>query len=179
MREKIHFVPFYAEHMSLVPDETLALVGHLLAPPVTVTITERDAQRYAHACDDLNPLYFDPEAARAQGHRALCVPPTFVQHAMVPTRPLADLRIDGLFRASSSPDVRPVRLNVARTMAAGDEWDWLEQIYVGDTITAETRLKSVKEKAGSKGVFVLTRTETTFTRDGQVVARLVNAGIAR
>ena len=165
--------------MSLVPPETYALVGELLAPPVTVTLSQQDSQRYAHACDDLNPVYFDPAAASAAGHRALCVPPTFLQHAIVATRPLADLRLDGLFKPSRSPEAKAIRLDVTRTMAGGDEWEWLEQIYVGDTITAETRLASIEEKSGSKGAFVLTRTETAFKRDGQTVARVTVSGIAR
>ena len=48
---------------SLIPAETAARVGELLAPPVTVTVTAEGSQRYAHAVGDLNPIYFDEAAA--------------------------------------------------------------------------------------------------------------------
>lgn len=96
---------------SLIPDETLARVGELLAEPVTVVIDRRESQRYALAVGDANPVYFDEAAAVAAGHRTIIAPPTFVTHAIVPPRPNSDLREDGLWR-----DGTGVRLEVARMM---------------------------------------------------------------
>jgi acyl dehydratase len=160
---------------SLIPDETLARVGELLAEPVTVTIDRRESQRYALAVGDENPVYFDEEAARAAGHRTIIAPPTFVTHAIVPPRSNDQLRTDGLWRDGSG-----VRLAVARMMFGGEEWDFLEPVCVGDRITAETRLAGVDQKEGSKGPFVRVVRETTFTNgDGAVVARSRQIGIAR
>ena len=56
----------------------------------------------------------------------------------------------------------------------------LEPVFAGDTITSETRLKSLEEKSGGSGPFVLQMTETTYTnQDGAVVARAVGRSIAR
>jgi acyl dehydratase len=163
---------------SLIPDETLARVGELLAEPVTVRIDQREAQRYALAVGDENPVYFDEEAARAAGHRGLAVPPTFVTHAVVPPRPLGDLRPDGLWRNRGE-----VRLSVERIMFGGEEWEMVEPVCADDVITAETRLAAVDQKDGSKGPFVRIVRETTFSReDGDgvtVVARSRQIGIAR
>jgi len=160
---------------SLIPDETLARVGELLAEPVTVTIDRRESQRYALAVGDENPVYFDEEAARAARHRTIIAPPTFVTHAIVPPRSNDQLRTDGLWRDGSG-----VRLAVARMMFGGEEWDFLEPVCVGDRITAETRLAGVDQKDGSKGPFVRVVRETTFTnQDGTVVARSRQIGIAR
>jgi acyl dehydratase len=160
---------------SLIPDETRALIGTVTGQPVTGTITKKDAQRYAQAVDDLNPLYFDEEIARANGYRGLLAPPTFLAHVVVQGRPLSDLREDGLFRGGAR-----LALRVKRVMFGGEEWDFLAPVYVGDTITAETRLKSMEEKDGSSGRFVLTTNETTYTnQDGEVVARARQKSIAR
>ncbi len=159
---------------SLIPDETLARIGELLAEPVTVVIDRRESQRYALAVGDANPVYFDEAAAVAAGHRTIIAPPTFVTHAIVPPRPNSDLREDGLWR-----DGTGVRLEVARMMFGGEEWDFLEPVCIGDTVTAETRLAGVDQKDGSKGPFVRVVRETTFTRDGVVVARSRQIGIAR
>ncbi len=160
---------------SLIPDETKAKIGQLLSDPVTVLIDRREAQRYALAVGDANPAYFDEDAAAAAGHRTLTVPPTFATHAIVAPRPVDDLREDGLWQ-----DGARVRLEVERIMFGGEEWDFVEPVYVGDEITAENRLVDLDQKDGSKGPFVRIVRETTFTnQDGAVVARSRQIGIAR
>jgi acyl dehydratase len=160
---------------SLIPPETRALVGSLSAAPVTAEITAKESQRYAQAVGDLNPLYFDLEAAKAAGHTALLAPPTFVAHAVVQGRSLAETRTDGLWRTGER-----LQLAVQRTMFGGEEWDFLEPVHVGDVITAETRLADLDEKQGSKGPFVRITRETTYTNgEGRVVARSRQIGIAR
>lgn len=160
---------------SLISDEVRALVGELLEEPATARITARDAQRYALAVDDLNPVYFDLDAARAAGYPTLVAPPTFVSHVVAPTKSLAELREDGIFRGTSR-----LRLGLPRVMAGGDAWDFVTPAYIDDVITAETRLYSVTEHEGRNGPFVTSVVETTYTNDrGEVVARVRRTGIAR
>jgi acyl dehydratase len=159
----------------LVPPEARALVGTVVAEPVTAEITAKESQRYAQAVGDLNPLYFDEAAARAAGYRTLVCPPTFVEHALVVGRPLDELRVDGLSRATGGPSLR-----LKRVMFGGQEWDWVAPVHVGDTITAVQRLAAIEEKDGSKGPFVLVTWERTYTnQDGDVVARSRQQGISR
>ena len=158
---------------SLIPPESLARVGEILAGPVTVRIDRRESQRYAYAVGDLNPIYFDDASAKAAGYRTLTIPPLFITHA--PVTPEPKLRTDGLYEDSAS-----VALEVARMMFGGEEWDFLEPVCVGDEITGTTRLLDLDQKEGKKGPFVRLVRETTFTnQDGQVVARSRQIGIAR
>lgn len=160
---------------SIITDEIRAQIGQLTQPPVSAQITARDAQRYAMAVDDLNPVYFDEAAAQAAGYRTLVVPPTFVGHVVAATRPLADLRDDGLFRGGSK-----LKLGLPRVMAGGDAWEYLAPAHVGDVVTAESRLAEITEREGSKGAFVTSVVETVFTnQDGVVVAKLRQTAIAR
>jgi acyl dehydratase len=160
---------------SLISDEVRAQIGELTQPPVSAVITAREAQRYAMAVDDLNPVYFDEAAAHAAGYRTLVAPHTFVSHVVAQTRPLSDLRADGLFRGGSK-----LRLGLPRVMAGGDAWDYVHPVYVGDEITAETRLASVEQHEGRSGPFVTTVVETVFTnQEGLTVARLRQTAIAR
>ena len=152
------------------------MIGQPLSEPVTGTITARDARRFALAAGDLNPLYFDEAAARDAGYRTTLVPPVFLAWSLTPPRPLEDVRADGLYRGEG----KRVTLNVKRVMFGGEEWEFLEPVFAGDTITSVTRLKSLEEKAGGSGPFVLQMTETTYTnQDGAVVARAVGRSIAR
>ncbi len=162
----------------LVPPETYAAVGEPMGPPVSAVVTRREAQRYARSVGDLDPVYFDEEAARAAGYDGLVAPPTFVGHVVVEGGTLDDLREDGLWRDRGGSS--PIRLNVSRTMFGGEEWEFRAPVLVGDTISAQRNLGSVEEKDGRSGPFVLLRYETTFTnqRDEVVaISRLV--GIAR
>jgi acyl dehydratase len=165
-----------ADIETLIPPEAHALVGQLVGDAQTATITQRESQRYAWAAGDLNPIYFDEAAARAAGYHGLVVPPTLLGWIMEDGRPVEELRDDGLYRGRR----QGIPLRVTRTMFGGQEWDFVAPILVGDTITAETRLKGLEEKAGSSGPFVLTTQETTYTNQrGEVVARARAVSIAR
>ncbi len=160
---------------SLIPPETAARVGELVADPVTATITAEGAQRYAQAVGDLNPLYFDEVAARNAGYRTLLAPPTYPPYALVRGRPQHQIGVDGLFVGE-----RPLRLEVARVMFGGEEWDFVTPVHIGDEVTAETRLAAIDQKDGSKGPFVRITRETTFTNNaGEVLIRTRQIGIAR
>ena len=162
--------------MSLIPEETRALVGERLGEQATATIHAHDAERFAHAAGDTNPVYFDDAAARAAGHRARVVPPGFLVWALEPPRPLEALRADGLWRDAGPP----LRLSVSRVLYAGEEWEYRAAVHVGDTITAQTRHASLEEKTGGSGPFVLATTETTYTNQAnEVVAILRGRRIAR
>ncbi|MCC7363088.1 MAG: MaoC family dehydratase N-terminal domain-containing protein [Dehalococcoidia bacterium] len=161
----------------LIPPEAMAMVGEPLGDPVSGEITRKEAQRYAKAVDDLNPIYFDEAAAQAAGYRTLVAPPTFLAHVVVQHGNVADLRIDGIYRSGNR---RGVNLRAKRVMFGGEEWDFLLPVYVGDTVTAQTRLHSLEEKDGASGPFALMTTETTYTNQaGQVVARARGRSIAR
>jgi acyl dehydratase len=152
------------------------MIGERLSEPISSTITAKEAQRFALAADDLNPLYFDEAAARAAGYRTTLVPPIFLAWSLAPARPVDQVRTDGLYRGEG----RRVTLNVKRVMFGGEEWEFLAPVYAGDTITSETRLKSLEEKSGGSGPFVLQVTETEYTnQEGAVVARAQGRSIAR
>lgn len=163
-------------HEPIVPNETRALIGQQLSAPLTATLTAKEARRFALATDDLNPLYFDEEFARAAGYRTTLVHPIYLAWGLSSARPVGETREDGIYRS----DGRRVTLNVKRVMFGGEDWEFLETVFTGDTITSETRLKSLEEKEGGSGRFVLQMTETTYTnQDGQIVARATGRSIAR
>ena len=161
---------------TLIPDATRAMVGKPLSEPVTATITAKEAQRYAMAAGDLNPLYLDEAAARAAGHRTTLVPPLFLSWALNAVRPIEFVRSDGLYRGEG----QRLTMNVKRVMFGGEDWEFLAPIYAGDTITSQTFLQSLDEKSGASGPFVLQVTETRHTNQaGVVVAKVLGRSIAR
>ena len=59
--------------MSLVDEDSLAKVGTVVAV-ATGEVYHRDWQRWAAAVGDHNPLWFNPEYARAHGYRDIICP---------------------------------------------------------------------------------------------------------
>lgn len=164
------------DHASLIPDEARAQIGRVLGETRTATITRRESQRYAWAAGDLNPIYFEESAAHAAGYDGLVAPPTLLGWVMTDGAPLESLQPDGLYQSRHEG----IKLRVQRTLFGGQEWDFVSPLLVGDTITAETRLNAIEEKAGSSGPFVLTTNETTYTNQrGEVVARSRQVSISR
>lgn len=160
---------------SLITDEARAMIG-VVTRRQRGEVSLMEAQRWAAAVGDRNPIYFDDAAARAVGYRGIVTPPLFLPHALHGVVDLSHLRADGI------PVVQGVSvpLKVSRTLFGGEELEFFLPVYPGDTIEAETRVVAIEEKEGSKGPFVLTTTETTYTnQDGDVVAKGRTFGIAR
>lgn len=72
--------------MSLIDDESASRVG-TVAATAAGEVNRRDWQRWAAAVGDHNPLWFDPEYARAQGYRDIICPPLYLQYAVLGSPP--------------------------------------------------------------------------------------------
>ena len=161
---------------SLITDEARAQVGRVTRR-ATGTADLKEAQRFAAAVGDRNPIYFDDEAARAAGYRGIVTSPMFLPYILNGVVDLTKLREDGIPGGGGGSRL-PLKVN--RVMFGGEEIEFFEPVYPGDTISAETRVASIEEKEGSKGPFVLTTNETTYTnQDGRVVATSRTFSIAR
>jgi acyl dehydratase len=152
---------------SLITPEAKAMIGQPVERQTGV-VHAKEAQRFAAAVGDSNPLYFDDEVARAQGYRGVVAPPMFLPQVLQGVTRLESLREDGIpFQGGSDIPLRADRL-----MAGGEEYEFHSAFYPGDTITAETRIQNIEEKSGRSGRFVLITRETLYTnQDGVVVAK--------
>ncbi len=160
----------------LIPDEARAMIGQRLGDPVRGEVLQKEVQRYAYAVGDDNPLYVDAEFARAAGYAGTMAPPLFFDVPLREAVPLSELRPDGIARSRQAP----IPLKVDRVMAGGQEVEFLQPLYPGDTLTAETRLVDLIEKTGRSGRFVLVVRETTYTNQrDEVVVKSRSRSIVR
>jgi acyl dehydratase len=158
---------------SLITDEARAMIG-MVTRKRTGVVSLLEAQRWAAAVGDRNPIYFDDEAAKEAGYRGIVTPPLFLPCVTLGIVDLEQLRVDGAARDARLP------LKVSRSMAGGEESEFYAPVYPGDTITTESRIIAIHEKSGSKGPFVLTTTETTYTNQhNEVVGKSRRFGISR
>jgi acyl dehydratase len=108
--------------------------------PVSFEIEAERIAQYAEAIGAGNPVHSDRDAALAAGFRDVVAPPMFaVVYSSVAMGP-----------ALLDPEVE---MNFAAMVHAGQEFEWGELVYAGDTITTTVTCKDISE-SGGKGFYV-------------------------
>lgn len=130
--------------------------------PISYEVEKGAIRKFAEAIGDEDPIYYDEQAAQALGFKSLVAPPTFLC----------------TFRAQELPDLKiqfgRVRLN------GGNEYEYFQPIYAGDTISVTAKYADVAERTGRTGSMVFIITELTYRNQrGEVVAIGRNTGIMR
>jgi acyl dehydratase len=160
----------------LIDAETAARVG-TVAATATGEVIRRDWQRWAAAVGDDNPLWFDPEYARANGYRDVVCPPLYLQYAILGVSALSGLRPDGSSGAVSGSLAFP---KAPRRMAGGESITFHLPAYDRDEIAMVRTIESVVEKEGRSGRFVLVTWHTVYrNQHGELVAEASTSMIAR
>jgi len=136
--------------------------------PYEVTVSATDIARYARAIGETDPIFFDPEAARATGYADVVAPPYFpytIRMQAANLRARNDLEPDG----SSSEDVPPIE--TTRAMAGETKIEMGVPVVAGDTITLEKAIVDIYEKSGRSGdlVFVVQAFKFTNQNDELVM----------
>lgn len=161
---------------SLVDAESAARVG-TVAASATGEVNQRDWQRWAAAVGDHNPLYFDPDYARANGFRDIICPPLFLQYAILGVSRLDSLRPDG-----SSGAVTGSLAFSARTQADGRRGSFTFHLpaYHRDRVDMVRTIASIVEKQGRSGRFVLVTWHTVYrNQHDELLAEASTSMIAR
>jgi acyl dehydratase len=160
----------------LIDAETAARVG-TVAATATGEVIRRDWQRWAASVGDDNPLWFDPDYARANGYRDVICPPLYLQYAILGVSALSSLRPDGSSGAVSGGLAFP---KAPRRMAGGESTTFHLPAYHRDEIELVRTIESVVEKEGRSGRFVLVTWHTVYrNQHDELVAESTTSMIAR
>jgi acyl dehydratase len=132
--------------------------------PLEVTVERGRLALFAKATGQTDPVYSDPGAAKAAGHRDLPVPPSFYFSLDLerpdPFRWMADLSID-----------------LDRVLHGEQSFTYHAMAYAGDVLTVQSCLVDVAvKKAGA--LELLTR-KSVVTRATELVAEAVSLIIVR
>ncbi|MCW2526349.1 MAG: Acyl dehydratase [Pseudonocardiales bacterium] len=137
------------------------------------------AQRFAYAATDANPIYFDADAARQAGYERMPAPPTFVASMLDYTAgpPEEELKEDGVAVGVFPPIVRPDSV----VMGGGQEIDFLQTVYQGDTVTVTRTVvnhyRRPSRRFGELDFIVIE--SRVVNQDGDAVMRIVDTLIAK
>ncbi|MCY1286756.1 hypothetical protein D3C76_873380 [compost metagenome] len=141
-----------------------SLIGRSLG--VTTADVEKGRLRFfAKAIGETDPVYTDEAAARAAGYKSLPVPPTFLMCLSGEGRDLeAQLKI--------------YEFDLGRILHAEQGFVYHKPAVAGDTLTFETRVADVYEKAGGRLQFVVSETRVT-NQDGEHIADIRSSLVQR
>src|SRR2546422_10446996 len=106
-------------------------------PPFEYEVGREKIREYARAVGETNPVYLEPEAAKAAGFANVVAPPMFCVVYSAPAMGPAVL----------DPELE---INLALMVHGGQEFEWFEPVVAGDEITTEVTVKDLYEKGGMK-----------------------------
>jgi acyl dehydratase len=104
---------------------------------VTFPVPREDVLRFADAIGEHDPLYRDPEAARAAGYPDQLAPPTFVTKMQIMTS--GQVVVD-----------QELGLDYSRVVHGEQEYEWRRPVVVGDVLTAVPRIADIFAKKSNE-----------------------------
>jgi acyl dehydratase len=110
---------------------------------VTLPIVREQVVQFADAIGEDDPVYRDPEAARAAGYPEQVAPPTFVTKMQI--------------MSSGQVVVDPeLGLDYSRVLHGEQEYEWRRPAVVGDVLSATPRIADIFAKKSNEYLIVET-----------------------
>ncbi len=106
--------------------------------PGRYPVEHEPIRRYCHMVDDTNPLYLDPEHAKAQGYRDSLCPAMLVRNFALPG-PWPPTEAGEMTLRPPTPGDRAINM--------GNEVEYLKPVCVGDRLWSRSRIADVFMKA--------------------------------
>ena len=153
---------------SIITEEMRSVVG-VESEPWTLEVDRTSVRMFARAVGYTDPVFYDEEFARSKGYRSLPAPPHYLGTPIFNPR-TSDPTFGAPRGSGGGPGGGRVRHNLKRVLNGGTEIEYHDTIYAGDVLTASSKVADLSERQGSIGRMLITITETTYRRDGQVVA---------
>ena len=160
-----------ADEESLITDEMRARIG-VESEPWTVEVDKTSVRMFARACNYTDPVFFDEEFAKSKGYRSLPAPPHYLGTPVF-NPATSDWTFGG---PRTAPRISHPKLR--RVLNGGTDIEYFDTIKAGDVLQASSKIADISERRGSLGPMLITVTETTYKRDGTVVAIMRGTGIA-
>jgi acyl dehydratase len=134
-------------------------------PPLTMTVDAGRLRFFAKAIGETNPVFTDPETAKAAGHRDLPVPPTF----------LFGIELE-------SPDpfawLSGMGVDLRRVLHGEQSFTYHSPAVAGDVLTVTPRIGNVYSKKGGALDFI-EKSSTVTRENGDLVAELKTVIVVR
>jgi len=141
-----------------------SLIGHKL-DKFSVDVEKGRLRFFAKAIGETDPVYTNEEAAKAAGHRALPVPPTFLKCLEGEGRDLTTF-------------LKLVNFDLGRILHAEQSFVYHAMAYAGDVLHFDASITDVYEKKGGALQFVVMESRVT-NQDGVHIADVRSSLVQR
>jgi acyl dehydratase len=141
----------------------------VVSEPRIVDVEEGFLKFFAKATGETNPIYYDEDAARAAGHPAILMPPTYF-FSLQMSHPA---KRGDLFDAEHG-----FGINMQRLLHGEEEFTYHRPVYAGDRITITTTNEDIYAKKGGALEFVV-QTSRFENRDGELCAEARQIAVVR
>jgi len=121
-------------------------------PASTFDIERGRLTFFAQAIGETDPVYRDPEAARAAGHPDVPAPPTFLFSGELDSGALEHL-------------VREMGLDLLRVLHGEQTFTYHALAYAGERMTIRSRIDDIYERKNGAMEFIVKSTRITNDRD--------------
>ncbi len=151
--------------MTLLTPEIAALEGKTKVYTAPEAFGAAAGRYFGLAIGDDNPLYSDPEYARAQGLAGVTAPLTLICE----TNQYAGLPMDAEGYAGHTWDLD---IPGSRQVRGGNKYTFHRRLRPEDVVTATWRITSVTEKVtgSGKAMLIIGSTATYTNQDGELLA---------
>ncbi|MFF3252301.1 MaoC family dehydratase N-terminal domain-containing protein [Actinacidiphila glaucinigra] len=113
-----------------------SFVGRTYPPTAPYEVGREKIREFAEAVGDPNPVYTDPDAAKALGHQDVIAPPTF---PFVIT-----------YRASGQVVLDPeLGLDYGRVVHGDQKFSYTRPVRAGDLLSVTVTIEAIKSLAGN------------------------------
>jgi acyl dehydratase len=134
--------------------------------PVTSRVEPARLRFFLDTLGEGNPLYREPEAAKAAGYAAAPVPPTYL------------FCLEMMDAAEPFEFLNALGIDIAHVLHGEQRFDYHAPVVVGDTLTFRPRLASVTEKKGGAMTLIVVETAVT-NQNGVHVADMSRTAVVR
>jgi acyl dehydratase len=138
-------------------------IGRTASAGEVFEVTRNDIRRFALAIGDPNPVYLDPEAAKALGHPDVVAPPTFLISASTG---------DAGGGFIGDPELG---LQYALVVHGEERFAFHRPVYAGDVLDTVTTIADIRD-AGRNELMTLV---SEVSSNGEPVATVTNTIVSR
>jgi acyl dehydratase len=130
-----------------------SFIGRSYPPTSTYEVSREKIREFADAIGDKNPVFHDPEAARAAGHPDVIAPPTFITVVNIPA----------VNAVVSDPELG---LDYSRMVHGLQSFRYVRPVCAGDTLALTVTIDDIMDRAGND--FLTVRAEVA-AGDGELI----------
>jgi acyl dehydratase len=139
-------------------------IGRTFEAQGTFEVGREHIRRFADAIGDPNPVYRDPEAAKAEGHPDVIAPPTFLTTIGMSLRGAGPLGHGDL------------GLDYSRVVHGEQKFVHHRPVGPGDVLTATTVIDDIRDAGANE---LLTMRQEIRTTSGELVCEAINVVVSR